>query len=249
MSDHTPFFPENLEDYAPWVATHGLVAPYGECQCRCGGNTVIADRSDKIWGHRYRHPKRFIIGHATATVRPELNNQSSDDDCKVREIALTQGKVAIVDAADWESLSKFRWHAHTVRGGVWYAVRKVRLPNGKYGSAWMHRDILDVAADVQVDHRDGDGLNNTRENLRPATNQQNLYNAGIRSDNKSGYKGVSWSKYMGKWRAYCTANGKTNHIGYFDSLEDAARAYDEAAIRTHGEFARLNFEVSCGRSE
>lgn len=86
-----------------------------------------------------------------------------------------------------------------------------------------------------------DGLNNTRNNLRLATYSQNRVNRELRSNNKSGFKGVCWNKSRENWEVTIQINGKHRHIGYYDTPEEAARVYDEAAIKYHGEFARLNF--------
>jgi hypothetical protein len=91
----------------------------------------------------------------------------------------------------------------------------------------------------ETDHKNGNGLDNQRKNLRSATRPQNLWNKGRRSDNTTGFKGVT--KEAHGWRAVIKANGKRRHLGYFTSPELAARAYDAAAVEMHGEFARLNF--------
>lgn len=157
---------------------------------------------------------------------------------QTREIPLTQGKVAIVDASDYDELSRHEWCA-VPRKQTWYAMRN-QIVNGKSVCHYMHRDITGVAKGVKVDHKDGDGLNNTRDNLRPATNQQNSFNK--RSvGGKSQYKGVTWCKFAGRWRARICRDGKVVNIGRFDHEEEAARAYDELARELYGEFAWLNF--------
>jgi hypothetical protein len=103
----------------------------------------------------------------------------------------------------------------------------------------MHRAILEGAP--QVDHIDGDGLNNQRSNLRPATQAQNMANSRKYSTNTSGFKGVGWHKAAKKWRADITFDYKTRYLGLFPTAEDAARAYDSAAKSLFGVFACLNF--------
>lgn len=92
----------------------------------------------------------------------------------------------------------------------------------------------------QIDHRDGNGLNNQIENLRLVNNQQNNCNKNKQINNSSGYKSVSWSKIANKWRAYIVLNKQQIHLGYFTEIIDAANAYNIAAIKYHGEFAKLN---------
>jgi hypothetical protein len=104
----------------------------------------------------------------------------------------------------------------------------------------MGRAILNAPAGMIVDHRDGDGLNNQRENLRLCTHSQNMQNRRLQRNNRSGYKGVYWIKAQGVWAARITVNRVPINLGRFDTAEQAARAYDEAALKYHGEFARLN---------
>ena len=105
----------------------------------------------------------------------------------------------------------------------------------------MHRHILQPPVDLEVDHRDNDGLNNRRSNLRMATRSQNMtnkeYGVGI-----SGYRGVS--RNGSRWRARVIHNNKEHHIGTFDTIEEAAKAYDQLAKELHGEFAMLNFPTT-----
>lgn len=106
----------------------------------------------------------------------------------------------------------------------------------------MHREILGLMPeDPDVDHRDGEGLNNRRSNLRLVTNSQNNMNSQCRWGALSKYKGVSWHKRREKWQGRIKLNGKEIYLGYFDNEKKAARAYDEAAKKHFGEFARLNF--------
>jgi hypothetical protein len=105
----------------------------------------------------------------------------------------------------------------------------------------MHNVILGVKG---VDHKDGDGLNNRRNNLRVATQAQNSKNRGKRRRcSSSPYIGVWWHKRIGKWQVGIGTNYTITHLGYFDDPIDAARAYDAAARLLHGEFARVNFKA------
>lgn len=151
-------------------------------------------------------------------------------------IALTQGKVAQVSDHRFDYLNQWKWYANK-DGNKWYARR-----NEGNKSVKMHRQITGVTdPEIDVDHRDGDGLNNTDENLRVCTATQNLANRGKTKRNTSGYKGVS--KIRGRWYADLMKGGKHVFRGYFSTAEEAARAYDKAAREHYGEFAYTNFEV------
>ena len=157
-----------------------------------------------------------------------------------KEIPLTQGKYAIVDASDYEWLSRFHWRI-LVTGRSCYAIRHIRKDDGTWTTLRMHRAIFDAPDGALIDHVDGNGLNNTRGNLRLATKSENAKNTKIRSNNLSGYRGVSWFKRDGTWRATIQSGRKWLHIGYYGTPEEAARAYDAVAMQLHGQFARPNF--------
>jgi len=105
----------------------------------------------------------------------------------------------------------------------------------------MHRIILNVTnKDEVIDHRNGDGLNNTRDNLRVCNNKQNLRNQKKHKDNKSGYKGVCWLKNANKWHSQIVFNRQRIHLGLFTCPIEAAKAYNTAAVKYFGQFANLN---------
>lgn len=156
----------------------------------------------------------------------------------MKEIQLTQGQVAKVSDNRFNYLSQFKWYAvYTPSVNGYYAARRF----GKT-QILMHREIMDAPNGTQIDHQDGDGLNNQNENLRFCTAAQNQFNRNKQINNSSGFKGVDFHKNMNKWRAKIQLNYKRIHLGYFDSAEEAARAYDEAAKKYYGEFAMLNFK-------
>jgi len=155
------------------------------------------------------------------------------------EVPLTQNKVALIDDEDWIVISRFDWYAHK-EGRTWYAYSNVKHRDGRRTVIKMHRLLMSARSGQRVDHRDGDGLNNQRENLRFATQMQNTQNQRLKSNNTSGYKGVCrWKK--GRWQAYITVHKKRIPLGLFNDKEEAARAYDTAARHYFGEFAVLNF--------
>lgn len=166
---------------------------------------------------------------------PEISDKASG----TRQIPLTQGLFAAVDAADYEWLSNFKWSARR-DGATFYAGRKSTV-NGRQTTMLMHRLILGLTDPrIQCDHRDRNGLNNARENLRPASRSQNTCNQRKRSDNTSGYIGVKLNKASGKWFAQITRGGRLIHLGRYSTPEEAARARDAEAIKVYGEFAHLN---------
>lgn len=153
-----------------------------------------------------------------------------------RAIPLTRGQFATVDEADFEAITALTWYA----GKNGYAACDLRR-DGKRIRLTMHRYLLNAPAGSYVDHINGNKLDNRRENLRLCTNQENLRNAGRSKANTSGFKGVSYDKPRDKWAAYICPNGSKIFLGRFANAEAAARAYDEAALKYHGDFARLNF--------
>lgn len=154
-------------------------------------------------------------------------------------IALTGGMTCIVDDQDAELVSRWKWQARQSRN-TWYATRS-GWSEGKKVSVMMHCLILGVGPRVIVDHRNGDGLDNRRENLRIATNQENCFNRRPLPGTSSRFKGVDFYKRNGKWRARIKRDGRLRHVGNFDSEEDAARRYDQEARILFGDFARTNF--------
>ena len=157
----------------------------------------------------------------------------------MKTIPLTKGKSAIVDDSDFERVNAFKWYAHESRG-KWYARRG---GGGKYGSVKMHRFILDVPNNLDVDHINGNGLDNRRCNIRTCNKNQNQQNRQKQAYScTSAYKGVTWSKSDKRWRVEIRLYGKRINIGSFTSEVEAAQAYDRRAKELFGEFARPNFQ-------
>ena len=155
----------------------------------------------------------------------------------MREIPLTQGKVALVDDEDYETLARFRWRACR-NGNVYYAQRRGNKAIGEPTVVYIHREILNAPNGSLVDHRDGDGLNNIRPNLRLVTRSQNLQNSRRSKRNTSGHKGVSWNKARGKWSANIGHDSELIHLGLYSTREEAYAAYCEASAKFHGAFGR-----------
>lgn len=151
----------------------------------------------------------------------------------MKQIQLTQGKVAIIDDDDFALVSKHKWYAKEDKES-WYARTRI---NNK--PVYMHRLILDAPRGKPVDHINRNGLDNRRSNIRLCTQSENQRNMRSRGGS-SKFKGVSWHKRSNKWRAKCTLNGKSIHVGVFENEEDAARAYDSTVLNKFGEFAKTN---------
>lgn len=159
-----------------------------------------------------------------------------------KEIILTQGMFSLIDDSDFDLVSQYTWHASS-NGKTFYAETCMNIEQNQK-TLRMHRLImgLDFGDKRRVDHRDGNGLLNTRNNLRLATNSQNNHNARTRSDNTSGYRGVKCNKSSkNKWIAEISDGDKRRYIGSFPDAISAAKAYDEAALEIFGEFSKTNF--------
>ena len=156
-------------------------------------------------------------------------------------IPLSQGKFAQVDDKDFEELSKYKWHAFKVTANLFYARRNQKI-NGKQRQSGilMHRQILNICNRMFVDHINGNGLDNTRNNIRLCNATQNNRNARAYKTASSKYKGVSKSKNRKKYKGTITFRGKCIHLGYFIEEINAAIAYNIAAVKYFGEFACLN---------
>lgn len=161
----------------------------------------------------------------------------------MKEIELTKGKVVLVSDEDYEYLSQFTWYAMEKKGRFYVSRQEfIEDENGekKLKRIYMHREVAErsgIDTSQFIDHKDRNGLNNQRDNLRPATNKQNQENASLNVTNTSGYRGVTWSKQRQRWVAHLKYNGKTISLGRFKNKEDAARAREEGEKKyyTHSE--------------
>jgi len=154
----------------------------------------------------------------------------------MKEINLTRGKTAIVSDHQYERVSKHKWSAVYSRG-KWYAQCRI---NGKLVK--LHRFLMNVTdSKIEIDHKNSDGLDCRDENMRTCTHAINVRNQAVRHDNAIGLKGVHWMSRNKKYRARIQIDGVRISLGLFANPVDAASAYDEAAKKYFGEYARTNF--------
>ena len=153
----------------------------------------------------------------------------------MKSLTLKCGSVVTVDDADFDSVARFSWHL-SYNG---YAIRRERTPTGKR-VIYMHREIAGHEWPGDIDHADGNKLNNSRSNLRNASRTLNNANSKPRTGCSSQFKGVAWVRRYGKWWAYINHSGRRRHLGYFDDEIEAAKAYNAAAVELFGSFARPN---------
>ncbi len=158
---------------------------------------------------------------------------------KYKRIKLTQNKYALVDIEDYEWLSEYKWYAMKM-GHTYYATRNA-YENGRCKSILMHREILHTPRDLLSDHKNRNGLDNRKSNLRSCTRSQNQHNRRPAHNGISRYKGVSLYKATGKWYARISINNKRIAIGHYIKEAEAAKAYDQKAKELFGNFAFLNY--------
>lgn len=157
-----------------------------------------------------------------------------------RRIKLTQGKYAIVDPEDFERLNQYKWFC-THYG---YAARKMpmKLRKGKEQHVLMHKELCPAPDGMVVDHINRNPSDNRKANLRPATKQQNCWNAKFkRKPGSSRYTGIYFDKRKGKWLVHMEIDGRSRSFRYYADELEAAKAYDRVAKQYRGEFAVLNF--------
>lgn len=155
-------------------------------------------------------------------------------------IPLTQGYFAQIDDSDYEEVSKYKWRASVTKTTV-YARGTTRGSHTNRTSILMHRLILDILdSKEQGEHKDHNGLNNQRSNIRISTQSENMANRAKRSGKSSKYLGVCWNKRLNKWEARIGKNRILRHLGYFSDEQSAAKAYNDATLISYGEFATIN---------
>lgn len=164
----------------------------------------------------------------------------------MKQIKITRGLYAVVDDLDFDLVNQYKWYAfvHVSKSSTNYYARRDTNKNGVRKSIFLHRYIIGFIPDgMMVDHINGNTLDNRRSNLRLCTSGQNLMNSRKRINCSSKYKGVYWDCNSKKFKAQIQIDGKKTHIGLFKSEEEAARAYNEYAIKYYGEYAKINEQL------
>lgn len=239
------------------------VLRYGLCLI-CGDQFQTRSRSPQTCGQpciavyrqlRIAHPGLSPEQYSPALIQQfcelyGLSESPPDPSSDTRSIPLTgkraAGRVAIVDEADYKIVFGHTWYFREQQGDDQhrsvgpYAKTTMKI-DGRPVVLLMHQLITGWPL---TDHRNGNGLDNRRSNLRHATPAQNAYNAQGQLGHSSRFKGVTWHKGVRKWQATIKAEGKNHYLGVFESEEDAARAYEEAALNLHGSYAYAAREPS-----
>lgn len=153
----------------------------------------------------------------------------------IQEIYLSRGKISIIDSVDFDRVSKYKWSFCSLG----YAERRESVNMGGK-IVRLHRFIMNAPKDKLVDHINGDGLDNRRVNLRLCTKSENMRNRNKTKINKSGYKGVYFETQTNKWKAQINIDGKNVNLGRYPSPILAAKAYDKACKKFHGNFGKTN---------
>ncbi len=225
---------EGRKDHRPWERSCPHCA-YGLTDPTDADNSVVCVNHPESPGQLRQVAEGTVCRNFRRRCPPRLRLEPPEPPSdEIRYIGLTQGKFALVDAADYDALSQYKWHL--VAPGKLYAGRK---EGGK--TIYMHRQIMQPPPGMLVDHINGNGLDDRRANMRICTNQQNMRNVRKRPGGDSIYKGVYYDKRRRTWYARIGHNGKNHHLGTFATEIEAARAYDRAARELFGEFACLNF--------
>mgnify|MGYP001606874996 CR=1 FL=1 len=160
----------------------------------------------------------------------------------MKEIKLTQNKVALVDDEDFECVNRYKWSAGLSRNKIdFYAQKERKIEFKIYKKQSMQHFILGIKDSQIIDHKNKNTLDNRKENLRIATIAQNTQNQKTSSRNSSGFKGVSLDSVKRKFKACISVNGKDLYLGSFNTQEAAGRAYDKKSLELNGPKAKLNF--------
>ena len=140
-----------------------------------------------------------------------------------KTIPLSQGQYAIIDAEDYGKICCYKWYA-AKQGNYFYAATNEKQDNGKYKQLKMHRVLVNAPADKLVDHKNRNGLDNRKHNLRVCTAAENSRNRKVHADNTTGHRGIYWNSRLNKWMAQIRKMGKLHHLGVFSRKDDAIRA-------------------------
>jgi hypothetical protein len=205
------------------------------CECGCQRPAPIATSGNARRGYVKGQPFRFVAGHHQKTGPNDIRQLPGGTTVLTLRRKNGSELECFIDTTDYDAVKDYRWRAH--KGATTFYAR-TRSRMGATTES-MHRLLLPTCE--EVDHKDHNGLNNRRSNLRPATHSQNSNNQQKgRGETSSSYKGVHWDKRDNKFRATIGVNGLKIGLGYFTNDQEAARAYNIAARKYFGEFALLN---------
>lgn len=203
-------------------------------QCvECGKDYHPCSPNQKACSHHCAstHKSRVARERSIADLVPLTINRET------ALIPLTKGAWALCDLADWPELIRYSWYLHDDGGAArGYSVRTAEGKRHKIKR--MHQQILPCEPGFEPDHKNLNRLDNRRSNLRVATRSEQVMNQRLKCNNRSGFRGVAWSKEKNKWLAYITKDGKRRTIGYFDDKRSAAICRAAVAKFVFGEFAR-----------
>lgn len=149
-------------------------------------------------------------------------------------------RYALVDDEDFERVNRYRWYASRDIQGLSYACRSIKTEDNKTAIVLMHRFIMNAEKGEIVEHKKRNGLDNRRKNLRACTSAQVQAGKKLGKNSQTGYKGISWIVKRGHYTARIGRDNKMIYLGSFDNPIDAARAYNEEAVKLYGEFAFEN---------
>jgi len=177
-------------------------------------------------------------GYRTTIIVDDGNSTPENPGMRIRTRA---GHPFLIDAEDWPTISEVKWSVSSDGGDRMYVSTRI-----KGEKIYLHRALIEAPNGKRVDHRNGDPLDNRKANLRLATHQENMFNCGKRCRYKgkptaSSYKGVTWDKSCGRYKAQIMKSGINHNLGYFHDPRKAALAYDHAALEMFGEYAQPNF--------
>jgi hypothetical protein len=220
---------EAVEDYQKGVAEKDtdLAKLVDEIDRLREENTLLHRERGLAWG----------LAHIDEKERDSQIEQRTKQEMmeKYAIIPVTQGKATIIDRADYDAVRKYKWYAHSNGSGNYYVKRN----GGKDGVIGLANSLMNPPEGLIVDHINGDGLDNRRENLRICTHAENMRNRRKLKQGRSQYKGVRLEP-SGRWRAVIKYEGEMIHIGCFDTENQAAIAYNEKAVILFGKYAHLN---------
>jgi len=188
--------------------------------------------------HKNMTPLDTVLSLSESIGLTTVDGGASFFEDNMKKIPLSQGEFALVDDEDYPEITKHKWSYDVRPNGKVYVTRQIWKGHRKI---YLHRELMGAIPGQEVDHINGDGLDCRRRNLRLCTHRQNSWNGRLLKNNTSGYHGVSWKKNRKRWQVTMRIDGEYLPRGTFKTKEEAARRYDELALKHRGEFARLNF--------